>query len=279
MPNAVFVTWLQLRSLTWCGQKIPPFSVQEWVDLTGTSRTTLIRHLNWLQKLNALRWHSPEPGTVSVSFEEAPHSPHTGHEGSLEATKLPIMDCSKMDRPKMDSPNLDSPPSLNPHSSSSQILVLEPGNQEPDQIMRNEVKGGGERDLPAVSSRFHCEGENGSPNLNSSTPANAPTLTPDPVSAYRSLAHLTPNASQRRILISTVTDLPLWQRTLEHWLTHGWNPRNLTGMLELYGRGGPSGCRYCHQQHREAKTAQEHTHEALEGLRRELGIPSQPSDP
>jgi hypothetical protein len=234
------------------------------------------------------------------------------------------MDCSKMDRPKMDSPNLDSPPSLNPHSSSSQILVLEPGNQEPDQIMRDEiereidfpisqildsqnlesiippslnppvnpdvlkipekdleiqesdqflrdeVEGGGERE---------CEGERGSPNLNSSTAVNAPTLTPDPVSAYRSLAHLTPNASQRRILISSVTDLPLWQRTLEHWLTHGWNPRNLTGMLELYGRGGPSGCRYCHEQHREAKTAQEHTHEALEGLRRELGIPSQPSEP
>ena len=70
-------------------------------------------------------------------------------------------------------------------------------------------------------------------------------LPSDPVQAYRSLVHLTPNPSQRRILASAVFDLPLWQQTLEHWLLHGWNPRNITGMLELYGRGGASGCRHC----------------------------------
>jgi hypothetical protein len=41
-----------------------------------------------------------------------------------------------------------------------------------------------------------------------------------------------------------VTDLPRWRLTLEHWLAHRWNPRNLPGMLDLYRRGGPSHCRY-----------------------------------
>ncbi len=67
----------------------------------------------------------------------------------------------------------------------------------------------------------------------------------DPVSAYRTLFHLTPNASQRRLLASRITDLALWHATLEHWISHDWNPRNLAGMLDLYSRGGPEGCRYC----------------------------------
>ncbi|MFZ2097163.1 MAG: hypothetical protein WAV05_11055, partial [Anaerolineales bacterium] len=107
---------------------------------------------------------------------------------------------------------------------------------------------------------------------------NAPTL----VSVYRSLVHLTPNRVQRRLLEAKITNLPLWHHTVEHWVTHGWNPRNLTGMLELYTRGGPSGCRYCHATPGSAgviKTAQQYTHDAIEDLRRELGLPSPPDAP
>ncbi len=67
----------------------------------------------------------------------------------------------------------------------------------------------------------------------------------DAVQTYRDLARLTPNAQQRSLLHHQVHDLTRWRSTLEHWLAHGWNPRNLPGMLELYSRGGPEGCRYC----------------------------------
>ena len=67
----------------------------------------------------------------------------------------------------------------------------------------------------------------------------------DAVQIFRDLARLTPNAQQRGLLHRQVHDLPLWRYTLEHWLAHGWNPRNMPGMLELYSRGGPEGCRYC----------------------------------
>jgi hypothetical protein len=184
---------------------------------------------------------------------------------------------------------LPYPHSLNSLVNSDVLMLpeIEPKNRESDQIMRNEVEGGGKRE---------CEGERGSIYSHSrklscsrteersidQSPEVSQLIAPipDPVSAYRLLAHLTPNASQRRILSSKVTDLPLWQETLEHWLMHGWNPRNITGMLELYARGGPSGCRSCRAGHFsrwEAKTAQEHTHDALEDLRHELGFPSQPN--
>ncbi len=62
---------------------------------------------------------------------------------------------------------------------------------------------------------------------------------------YRALTRISPNPTQRAGIAAVVDDLHLWQSTLEHWLTHGWNPRNLPGILELYSRGGPSGCRFC----------------------------------
>jgi hypothetical protein len=100
------------------------------------------------------------------------------------------------------------------------------------------------------------------------------TIPSDPVSTYRSLAHLTPNPTQRQLLSSSVSDLPLWQSTVEHWLSHGWNPRNLAGMLELYARGGPSSCHYCHRQLSPASDASsplQHTLDAIASLRRKQG--------
>jgi hypothetical protein len=26
---------------------------------------------------------------------------------------------------------------------------------------------------------------------------------------------------------------------------HGWNPKNVIGILEIYARAGPQGCRFC----------------------------------
>jgi len=64
-------------------------------------------------------------------------------------------------------------------------------------------------------------------------------LIKDPrVGAYRGLAHLTPNQVQREEICNRVTDLELWQATITGWLGHGWNPKNITGMLEVYEKGG-----------------------------------------
>jgi hypothetical protein len=65
------------------------------------------------------------------------------------------------------------------------------------------------------------------------------------VAIYRQLARLTPNSAQRDLLLQQVQDLPRWRGTLEHWMAHSWNPRNLPGMLDLYRRGGAAQCRYC----------------------------------
>jgi hypothetical protein len=280
MPPAVFVTWLQLYGLTWSGLDIPPIAIAEWIDLTGISRSSLIRHLNWLQSRHLLKWHSSGQGVISVVLNKIsipPQVPQEGHTENATANRPGCsksdssemdsseMDSSKMDSSKMDSSNLDSPSSLNPSLSiNSKIQSQEPVNLDSKQnpVDNLELQGEGE-----------CEGEGLSIFGQSDVPPGMQT----PVTLYRSVVHLTPNSKQRRLLETRVTDLPLWQATIEHWIFHGWNPRNLAGMLDLYARGGPSTCRYCQTASPasgSAESSQARSQEALEDLRREMGVSS-----
>jgi hypothetical protein len=68
LPPPVFLTWLQLYTLTWNGRQSFTFHLQDWADLTGTSRTTFLRHLNLLQQKHLLRWHSLGGRMVHVSL-------------------------------------------------------------------------------------------------------------------------------------------------------------------------------------------------------------------
>ena len=71
LPPSVFITWLQLRSLTWRGRRSFTFHLRDWAELTGTSRPTFLRHLNLLKQKHALRWHSLGGRMVHVSFAGA----------------------------------------------------------------------------------------------------------------------------------------------------------------------------------------------------------------
>jgi hypothetical protein len=165
----------------------------------------------------------------------------------------------------MDSSKMNNPPSLNPpiNLDTVQIPVIEPGNQEYEQNPAEEGEGWGKRE---------CEGERGDP-VDQNCDNQDSRI---PVILYRSIVHLMPNKTQQRIIESMVTDLPLWQQTLEHWLGHGWNPKNITGMLQLYERGGASGCRACRSEasvSHQRKTTHQQTLDALESLRQKRTNP------
>lgn len=50
---------------------------------------------------------------------------------------------------------------------------------------------------------------------------------------YRDMACLTPSKAQRHLL-DEIDDLDLWRETVSYWIGRGWNPRNISGMLERY---------------------------------------------
>ena len=104
------------------------------------------------------------------------------------------------------------------------------------------------------------------------SPALLPTAD-SPAGIYRQAARLTPNPAQRDLLEKQVQDLPRWRETLEHWMAHRWNPRNLPGMLDLYRRGGASGCRYC------PKPETPKTAEAFKQLREQYETVGRPGSP
>jgi hypothetical protein len=54
------------------------------------------------------------------------------------------------------------------------------------------------------------------------------------VVAYRDLTHLTPNSVQREDIVACVKDLDHWTRIVREWLSAGWKPGNVAGMLERY---------------------------------------------
>ena len=84
-----------------------------------------------------------------------------------------------------------------------------------------------------------------SPQVGAVKATKTPPKTRDPlldnpaVVAYRELARLTPNAEQRAAIAAAVTDEERWRRVVREWLTHGWKPGNVAGMLERYAGNGP----------------------------------------
>jgi hypothetical protein len=80
--------------------------------------------------------------------------------------------------------------------------------------------------------------------LNASTPKLA-TPPADPLEIYRLVCGCAPPPGRRSEILAAVSEPGRWRDALEHWLAHGWNPTNLAGQLDLYRRGGPSGCKSC----------------------------------
>jgi DNA-binding transcriptional ArsR family regulator len=253
LPSSLLQTWSQLRGLAWGGTVTPDMRLSEIASILKKSPSTLYRHLSSLRNLDVLSWHTTATGSIIVSFDE-----HKVIQPGY-AKKPPILNSQNRELPY--------PPSQPPEVySDSHPSSLKDSELTHDIYPKDELLGGGERE---------CEGERGG--LKSQNCANNDPSTA--VSVYRQVAHLTPSPAQRRILERKVRDLSLWERTLEHWIGHGWNPRNLAGMLDLYQRGGASGCRSCfgHNQASRAKvTAQEASLEALEGLRIKLSSRTRP---
>ena len=64
-----------------------------------------------------------------------------------------------------------------------------------------------------------------------------PNMQHPAVIVFRDVAHKFPNHVQAEAIATTVTDVPLWQDTVKRWLTLGWSPVNIDGILARYTGG------------------------------------------
>lgn len=61
------------------------------------------------------------------------------------------------------------------------------------------------------------------------------------VIAYRDKMLVTPGLAARKAMAEKVKDLALWARVLEAWTVNQYNPQNVAGMIDAYGKGGVNG--------------------------------------
>jgi len=77
------------------------------------------------------------------------------------------------------------------------------------------------------------------------TGSDSGNLEKETLRADRQTLGLRPNQAQWEAIAAEVQELARWQAALEQRQMHRWNPMNIPGILELYARDGPEGCRFC----------------------------------
>ena len=249
-PACLAHTWLQLRSLAGETGQTPPFSPDELRRLTGKSLPTLYRHLRRLEAAGLLDWRCL-PGGLQVIFGELDVVQQPAVIAGQEPAGLETVEFSIL----RDSQNCNCA-SLNTLTDSVINLTREEAS-----FSKSRSRSKTRNDLPPDKAS----------EMNAEAKAQTALREADAAGIYRLLARLTPNPSQRDLLLQQVHDLPRWRETLEHWLAHRWNPRNLPGMLDLYRRGGASTCRYC------PKPEPPKTADAFQQLRAQY--PAEPASP
>jgi hypothetical protein len=266
LPPAVVFTWIQLRGLAWDRMETPQVSMAQLSDLTGKSQSTLYAHMALLRSWGALRMRPSVKGSIIVAF------PADTGEFFLDGNSLPAqlaarnLDSEKLERDseklERDSENLDSrklekgdPPS--PSSPLSQPNKDSVEEREGENLPKGEIK---DLDLSQatelqISRKLETDSENLEGNsenleLNSKNSENESPFfgdhseipEQDPTKIYQALTGIRPNKPQRQQLKDQVHDSALWSATVEHWQSHGWNPKNIAGILDIYQRGGPAAC-------------------------------------
>jgi hypothetical protein len=252
LSSAAFHTWVQLYGLAWGKNETPALSLIQISELTGKSTSTIYGHMALLRSRGALRWRSSGKGTFIVTFDlpDAPEFQESGIRAdagtaTLQDSGIKFQESGKIfqdsgEQPP-DSKNLESSSLSSPLFSNDSNLEDEEREGEFQEFGKTFQKSGIQENNLAIHRQ---EGERGDPESVQSVSQSAVS---DPIALYRNATQLRPNQPQRKKILAVVTDLTLWQDTLDHWQTHSWNPKNIPGLLDLYQRGGPAACIYCQQ--------------------------------
>jgi len=250
----VIHTWIQLRGLAWGQDETPQLGISQLSELTGKSRSTIFGHMALLRQWGALRWRSSEEGTLIVTF------PTDSGEFFLDDIDQSYQEESRyLDNPE--SWNSDLPdPSLNPSFNQMDDQFVNHQEQSLEEINSQDIDSDvfwereiNQLDYSQGGSPTKEEGrgfQNSGRQSNFSDSVQEFGLPPeldgaDPAKVYQKVTGIRPNKYQRDQLKAFISDTNIWYSAITHWQLHGWSPKNVYGIIELYNRGGAPACRYC----------------------------------
>lgn len=198
IPDAVKVTWCQLRSLAWGRDETPEFSAAQFEALTGKRQSTLYEHMRLLRIGGALLWRQGSKSNFIVygfMCNDAPSEPKAG--GIFQK-----------------SGNLEKP-------NNDLYTQLDQSTTEDQAFSRNLESRKKKRAAPAPAD---------------TAPATVPPAVAvyrEISQRYpkRSLYEMIDQA-----VGDAPDNLDLWRRVVTAYIASGWNPINLLGMLEYYKR-------------------------------------------
>ena len=223
IPETVRFTYVMLRGLAWGSLETPAVSMDQLTEVTGKKQSAIYKHMAFLRDRGALLWRPAGHGTIIVSFPDNLDDSSTSIECGVDEINSKGLGFSQS--PENNSINMEKP-----------FIKLNQESKLNEEVIKN--------------TPFHVSGKHP---MDVEYAKHTPRNGTKSLSLYKSLTNLTPNRTQRRQILDQVTDLDLWRSTLEHWLTHGWNPRNVQGILNLYTQGGPDFCRFCHPKKADSK--------------------------
>lgn len=248
LSDTVLRTWLLLRLLAADSGQLPPLDRGELAGFIGKCESILNLHLARLRDLGLLDWDVAGRGRILITLNPLTAAPEASGGLSSVSDAVPASDSetsqniSEFSETLSEIPERDSekpfektraegisPPKGADSEKSERPLSLNPIELNHDLNKDSRARPGSRNfKKPAPPE-----------------PTEPPPADENALEAYRRIVGRRPNPAQRELIQARVTDLPLWRATLQHWLAHGWNPLNLPGMLDLYGRGGPSACVRC----------------------------------
>jgi len=254
LPLALRLTWLQLYGLACLTPnaqlETPPLALKEISQLTGKGTSALYHQLAVLRSSGLIQQQNLNDGRIVICFPSSdtlsgslpPFVPERVATQEEPAQPQPVEDNSETDPFPFDFQERQEAISSFDDSGFVDSTLHETGIDLSLKYLKeskNQLRGVKKRE-----DKFHDSGIVENRNAKLTKPPPDETLR-GPVMIYHELTGLHPNKVQRRLLLEQAQDLPRWRDAVTHWLGHHWNPFNIIGMLDLYARGGASGCKHC----------------------------------
>jgi hypothetical protein len=260
MSTGTLSTWLWLQALS---QGNPPdrvYSVKELAALTGKSESTIYEHLRALRRQEELQWEKAGRGRFRLRLKPAETEPE---EQEGDGTTTPSNKTAEQanERQNYDNPQIEQRFYEKPEDHL-QNFGKTPSHNNDSINLKEVVKREGEFRTSTIPKNRKAE----------SPGASKAPCGESPEAVYRSFTGRRPNRAQREELARQVHDLGRWRDTLAHWLTHGWSPINIGGMLEMYQRGGSEACRFCGKNQAELHNAGRDQTDPFEELLNEIKL-------
>lgn len=246
-------------------------SLRALAEACGVSRSTISRHIKWLEKHGYLRvvpQRNPDgsraPNRIQIIYD-APENQQTDEaekaqevEGGV-ALKVQQGVALKSETPvalKMQqgvAPRVQRGVALKDATLTSHINDIE---NAPDgaAVSKSDESGKGARSGKKKTRRQRKQ----------------PAHVPEPIAIYRKWAGLYPKKTLWNKINSVVKDYKLWDKVVEGWISVGWKPTNIAGMLDFYKRGEIPGTKMARSQSQNPQN-QSKPRDAREVLK-ELGL-------